>query len=119
MKQPLWRVSRACARRIAVCRAAAGALLVAFAAAWAPPAAAAEVRTVVGDQVAEVSDLSDLGIEVVDDRAQLTLDNAITAAPLSTAVSRKLSTGTSTPRSTTSNPAPSIIIATRFLPMSC
>ena len=45
-------------------------------------------------------------------------DSAITSALFSAAVLTKASLSTSTPRSTTSKPAPSIIIETRFLPMS-
>ncbi len=46
----------------------------------AMPAAAAEVQTTVGDEVAEVTDLSDLGLERVDDHVEITLEDAITAA---------------------------------------
>ncbi len=78
MKQPLRKLyARDPAGRVA----AASMILIVLGAALSPaPAPAAGVPTVVGDDVAEVSDLTDLGIEVVDNQAQLTLDDAITAA---------------------------------------
>ncbi len=46
-------------------------------------------------------------------------DIASSCAELSFAAAANCSGDTSTPRSTTLNPAPSSIVATRFLPMSC
>lgn len=69
----LFRHSPACLRRTAWIVLGASLLL-------SPLAGAGEVRTVVGDEVAQVRDLSDLGIEVEDDRALLSLEDAITAA---------------------------------------
>lgn len=61
--------------------AARGILPIVLALATLPaPASASEVRTTAGDEVAQITDLSDLGIEVIDNQAQLTLEDAIAAA---------------------------------------